>query len=104
MAGDREKQRYEELKRKIEINTKKTRRMGCRAGAEKVSIGKGQCRQNFTLEKDRRDLEKTKGGLKEQVKQLTKERDQEMQIREAIQKTITDTTSKYKVDPMPWDY
>jgi hypothetical protein len=49
-------------------------------------------------------LEKAKTGLDERVKQLTKERDQEMQIREAMQKTITDMTSKYKVDPMPWDY
>jgi hypothetical protein len=49
-------------------------------------------------------LEKAKTGLDEQVTRLTKERDQEKQIHEAMQKTITDMTSKYKVDPMPWDY
>jgi hypothetical protein len=71
---------------------------------KKSQLEKDNAVKIFTLEKDRRDLEKTKGGIKEQVKQLTKERDQEMQIREAIQKTITDMTSKYKVDQMPWDY
>jgi uncharacterized protein YlxW (UPF0749 family) len=53
----------------------------------------------FTLEKNRRDLEKAKTDLEEQVNQLTKERDREMQIHKAMQKTITDMTSKYKVDP-----
>jgi chromosome segregation ATPase len=105
MAGDREKQRYEESKRKMENKYKEDKENGDAALEQKKSqLEKDNADKIFTLEKDRRDLEKTKAGLEEQVKQLTKERDQEMQIHEAMQKTITDMTSKYKVDPMPWDY
>jgi len=105
MAGDREKQRYEESKRKMENKYKEDKENGDAALEQKKSqLEKDNADKIFTLEKDRRDLEKAKAGLEEQVKQLTKERDREMQIHEAMQKTITDMTSKYKVDPMPWDY
>lgn len=105
MAGDQEKQRYEELKRKMEIKYKEDKENGDAALEQKKSqLEKDNADKIFTLEKDRRDLEKAKAGLVEQVKQLTKERNQEMQIHKAMQKTITDMTSKYKVDPMPRDY
>lgn len=105
MAGDREKQRYEESKRKMENKYKEDKENGDAALEQKKSqLEKDNADKIFTLNRDRRDLEKAKTGLEEQVKQLTKERDLEMQIHEAMQKTITDMTSKYKVDPMPWDY
>jgi chromosome segregation ATPase len=105
MAGDEEKQRYEELKRKMENKYQEDKENRDAALEQKKSqLEKENADKIFTLEKDRRDLEKAKTGLEEQVKQLTKEHDQEMQIHEAMQKTITDMTSKYKVDPMPWDY
>ena len=53
----------------------------------------------FTLEKNRRDLEKAKTDLKEQINQLTKKHNQKMQIHKAIQKTITHIILKYKVNP-----
>jgi hypothetical protein len=105
MAGDREKQKYEESKKKMENKYKEDKENGDAALEQKKSqLEKDNADKIFTLEKDKRDLEKAKTGLDKQVKQLTKERDQEMQIREAMQKTITDMTLEYKVDPMPWDY
>jgi len=105
MAGDREKQRYEESKRKVENKYKEDKENGDAALKQKMSqLEKDNADKIFTLEKGRRDLEKAKTGLEERVNQLTKERDQEKQIHEAMRKTITDMTSKYKVDPMPWDY
>ena len=105
MAGDREKQRYEESKRKMENKYNEDKENRDAALEQKKSqLEKDNADKIFTLEKDRRDLEKAKTELEEQVKQLTKERDREMQIHKAMQKTITDMTSKYKVNPMPWDY
>jgi chromosome segregation ATPase len=105
IAGDREKRKYEELKRKMENKYKEDKENGDAALEQKKSqLEKDSADKIFTLEKDRRDLEKAKSGLEEQVKQLTKERDQEMQIHKAMQKLIADMTSKYKVDPRPWDY
>ena len=104
-AGDGEKQRYEESKRKIEDQYREDREKRDAALEQKKSqLEKDNADTISTLEKARRDLEKAKAELEEQVKRLTKERDRERQIHEAMQKTITDMTSKYKVDPMPWDY
>ena len=115
-AGEQEKKKYEKMERHLQDQHHKALEdMNTQLKQKKTQLEKENTETIVSLRRQKTELENAKAKLEQELKERTKERDQEKETRVTmqdklwkdigkLQNTLSDIRSKYQVDKQPSQY